>query len=195
MHKARERGFADLFGDALDARRRRRHMSRLELAISVIIVGVLIGVVAWRANKLMVKAEQVSVMQVAGQLRAALGLEVAARVARGHLAAAAGLAASNPMDLLQVRPANYLGVLSDPDPAQIRPGNWYFDSRTGYLVYRVQHTDDFETVLTGPARAEFVIRLRYRDGDGNGRYNAAGDTLYGVDFVPAAPFRWVNHDQ
>lgn len=170
-------------------------MSRLELAISVIIVGVLIGIVAYRANKLMAQAERVNVVQVTGQIRAALGLAVVARVARGQLAAAAGLAASNPMDLLQTRPPNYLGALSDPDPAQIRPGNWYFDSRTGYLVYRVQHTDDFETALPGPARAEFVIRLRYRDGDGNGRYTAAGDTLYGVDFVPAAPFRWVNHDQ
>lgn len=183
------------FHDALDARRTRRHMSRLELVVSVIIVGVLIGVVAYRADKLMVQAERINVMQVTGQIRAALGMAVAAHVARGQLAAAAGLAASNPMDLLQAQPANYLGVLSDPDPAQIQPGNWYFDARTGYLIYRVRHADEFETALPGTARAEFAIRLRYRDGDSNGRYDAAADTLYGVDFVPVVPFRWTNHDQ
>lgn len=178
---------------ALAVRRRRRHLSRLELAIAVIVIGVLIGVLIERADALMAQAEQTSIEQVEGQIRAAVGLAVAGRVAKGQLAAAAGLAASNPMNLLQTRPPNYLGAFDDPNPAQISPGHWYFDMRSGFLVYRVKHADAFETTLSGPARAEFTIRLRYRDADGDGRYDAGRDTLYGVDFIPVAPFRWTTN--
>lgn len=178
------------FDKALAARRRRRHLSRLELAIAVVIVGVLIGILIERGNALMVQAEQTGVEQVEGQIRAAIGLAVASRVAKGQLAAAAGLAASNPMNLLQTPPPNYLGALSDADPAQIAPGHWYFDMRSGYLVYRVKHADDFATSLRGPARAEFEIRLRYRDANDNGRYDAGEDILYGVNFTRVAPFSW-----
>src|SRR5690625_3428114 len=94
----------------LDARRRRRRLSRLELAIAVIIIGVLIGIITSRVSALMVQVEKTNMTQIEGRLRAALGLAVALRVARGRPAAAARLAGSNPMDLLQTRPANYLGA-------------------------------------------------------------------------------------
>lgn len=168
----------------------RRRWSTAELAIAVAIVTVLAGVLLARFDALMVDVERVDMQRTENRIRAALGLAVAERVARGQLAAAAGLAGSNPVDLLQSRPANYLGVLTHADAGNVEPGWWYFDAGSGRLVYRVEHSNVFETTLKGPARAEFAIRLRYADNNRDGRYEAAGDALYGVDFAPVAPFRW-----
>ncbi|HET6655444.1 MAG TPA: hypothetical protein VFL45_10170 [Gammaproteobacteria bacterium] len=167
-------------------------MSRLELALAVIIIGVLTTIVIRRADSLMIQAERASMTQIEGQIRAALGLQVALRVAQGRPASAAQLAGSNPMALLQTQPGNYLGVLDDADPARLDAGHWYFDANTHRLVYLVNHADAFVTALAGAARAEFAIQLRYRDSDGNGRYDTSFDTLYGVDFAPTAAFRWKN---
>ncbi|HET7370714.1 MAG TPA: type II secretion system protein [Gammaproteobacteria bacterium] len=167
-------------------------MSRLELAIAATIIGVLIGIVSYRANNLMAQAERVNVTQVKGRIRAALGLEVALRVARGRSASAAELAGSNPMVLLQTPPGNYLGVLRDADPARIDPGHWYFEASTRRLIYVVSHRGAFVSGSDGTPRAEFAIQLRYLDVDRNGRFDAGGDTLYGVDFAPATAFSWKN---
>jgi general secretion pathway protein G len=165
--------------NALAARRRRRGLSRLQLAVAVIIIVVLIGIVLDRVNALMANVERANVTQVEGHIRAALGLLVATDAANGRLTAAAKLARSNPMDLLEAPPPNYVGARSGAKAARIRPGHWYFDTGTRRLVYRIEHDGAFGHYLPQPARLAFAIRRHYRDADHDGHFGP-GDSLYGV---------------
>jgi hypothetical protein len=177
------------FDQALAARGRRRRLSRLEFVLAIIIITTLMGIVLINANSLMGRVERTNVLRVEGQIRAALGISVATRAAQGRLARVASLTGGNPMDLLQVKPRNYLGALDDPDPARIPPGHWYFNTANGRLVYRVHHTRAFQSPLAGPPRVAFAIRLRWRDANHNGRYDT-GESLYGVRFEAVTPFEW-----
>lgn len=161
--------------------RGRIEWSFLELIAVVTLIAVLIGVAADRLRTLPAIAEHVAVNEVLGGLRSAIGIEVAKDVAEDNMQGIAGLAGRNPMELLAEVPGNYVGQRSGP--ARVSPGQWYFNRRDGYLVYRVRSTEAFGTRLAGPPRARFVLRV-VQDQD-RGRSQIAG-----VRLQPVEPYRW-----
>jgi len=166
--------------------------SLLELVIVISIISLLFVLAVDRLLVLKVDAERVSMESVAGTLRSALGIEVATHIARGKIAALAGLENSNPMDTLAEVPKNYKGPLFAPDPALIEGGNWYFDTQSGTLVYRVENVTYFKTDLPGPARARFQIKLVYEDINANGTYDTGIDKLRGLRLAGLDNYRWTN---
>lgn len=169
-----------------------RGFSLLELTIVVGIVAALFAVALDRFLALRVQAERVSLMQMEGTLESALGIQLAAYIARGDMADVARMRGMNPMDLLMQPPSNYVGALDHPDPARIRGGHWYFDTRTRILVYRVRSSGYFHDALGKPARAEYRIQLLYSGAKKDGRYDPHRDELYGVRLVNLAPYQWSN---
>jgi hypothetical protein len=82
------------------------------------------------------EAESIHVTSVIGELRGALGLEMARRVITEGLEGLTVLVASNPMRLLAQPPDNYLGAV---EPESVQAGQWYFHARSRELRYRVRH--------------------------------------------------------
>ena len=62
----------------------------------------------------------------------------------------------NPFELLQVRPANYLGNVSQMPTGDIVPGSWIFDAGCGCVGYKPMYSQWFESP-NGEAMAWFRV--------------------------------------
>lgn len=122
-----------------DRNRRRGERSRLsllELLTAGVLAAMLVGVFLTRILPLQGEAESIHVTSIIGEVRGALGLEMARRVIADGLEGLTVLVGSNPMRLLAQPPDNYLGSV---EPTAVEAGQWYFHARTGQLRYRVRH--------------------------------------------------------
>lgn len=162
--------------------------SYLELVIVVIIISVLLVVLGTKFMAMQVDAERAAMDNVLGSLRSAVGIKVAEYLARDDMTGIRGLAGTNPMRRLAELPKNYLGEI-DPATTRVEGGEWYFDVRTGYLVYTVRNADHFQTSLAPPARARFVLKLVV---ERDGKDSRARPAIAGVRLVPVEPYRWVS---
>lgn len=154
--------------------------SYLELVFVIAVISVLL---TYGINKLwavQVDAERVSVEQILGTLRSGLGMMVASNLVKNDVAKLRAMERSNPMNRLAEVPANYIGEVDETTTA-IKDGTWYFDTHTGYLVYRVRNAEYFQSSLGAPARARFVVQLVTEQGE-----------IQGVRLVPVEPYRWTN---
>jgi prepilin-type N-terminal cleavage/methylation domain-containing protein len=167
-----------------------RGFTLLELAIVVIAVGVIVGFALDRALPLIGRAQRIAFLQVSSELRSALLLEAAQRIASGAGATLGELAGTNPMALLLQPPGNYIGVLDSPGPDDVPGHAWYYDPALGRLVYRVGRYTRFEPLGGPPDRVELQVSLVYHDRDGNGVYEPGRDELGGLRLDSVRPFRW-----
>ena len=167
-----------------------RGFSLLELMVVVVAVGILAGVALDRLLPLIGRAERVAFTQVQSELQAALLFAAAEHIVRGESERLAELAGANPMSLLLIPPANYLGELESPLPNELPGRSWYYDDRASRLVYRVGAYSRF-TALDGPLnRVELVVRFVFRDQNGDGLYQAGSDIFDGLRLEPVYRYDW-----
>ena len=157
----------------------------LELVGVIIIISILGLFALDRFWSLRVAAERAAVQQVVGNIRSALGLEVARYALENRLAELPRLDGSNPMLLLAQTPTDYLGKLS-PNPASVVEGSWYFNPDSKTLNYRVIYAENFDPGLDEPAHVRFRITLIYRDLNDNQRFDPGLDAISGLDLVSLA---------
>ena len=86
--------------------------SLIELVVVITVIAILITAAASRLWGLQVDAELVAMEQVLGNLRSALGINVATYLVAGDMAGMQSLEGSNPMDRLAEVPSNYLGTVN-----------------------------------------------------------------------------------
>jgi prepilin-type N-terminal cleavage/methylation domain-containing protein len=174
----------------LSSSTRQRGFSLLEMIIVVIAIALLFTVAVNRLLQHRLEAEIVSIEMMLGTLRSAMSIEIARRITRGDVTVLEEASGANPMNYLAETPYNYIGELDNPDPASIEPRQWYFDTSSGLLVYRVLHENYFDSPLPGPARARFRVRLVYLDRNDNGDFEANIDQIQGLRLVANEPYRW-----
>lgn len=161
---------------------RPRGFSLFELVIALLLVAVLIGVFLERALYYRELAEKSAMEQVALDLRSSVNLRVAELVLEGRFAELEPLAARNPMDLLQRKPQNYLGILTGANSQEIVTGNWYFDITSKEVVYFVDSGQNFAPDDQGRKRVAWRVRLV----EGTG--GAAAPQWARLEL--ARPYRW-----
>jgi hypothetical protein len=168
--------------------------NRLELALVTLVVAVLLSVVLSRFFGLMVDAERLHLMQVENRLKNALSLEMSSYVVRGQWRRLAELADSNPMQLLDDTPENYLGERFEPD-LEIQPaGVWLFDASRRVLVYLVRNTAEFRSELPGRARVEYRLVLHFRDNNHDARFDYPVDHFTGLELTSYGHAHWSRND-
>jgi prepilin-type N-terminal cleavage/methylation domain-containing protein len=167
-----------------------RGFSLLELVVVVIAIAILTGVALDRLVPLVGRAERVSFMQVQSELQTALLLAAAEEIVHGDSERLTELAGANPMSLLLVPPANYLGGLKAPDHDELPGRSWYYDQRSSRLVYRPGTHSRFKA-LDGPRdRIELVVRFLFRDQNGDAKYQAGADLFDGLHLESAYRYDW-----
>lgn len=160
------------------------------MLVVVIAIGILSGVALERLLPLVGKAEHIAFLQVRSQLQSALLLRTADLITRGDSGALAELGTQNPMELLLQRPDNYLGSLERPGRGDVPARHWYFDPVPGRLVYRIGTRAHFDGLQGAEDRIEFEVRLAYRDGDGDGTFDARADRFEGMRLESVHAFSW-----
>ena len=97
------------------------------------------------------------------------------------------LAASNPIDWLITKPANYIGVKEGPLPTNGPRGVWYFDPKRHQLVYVVKH----DRHLKHPAREIAFRVVQNLETAPKGSPEDADNLAYGVSFRAIEAYRWL----
>ena len=161
----------------------------LELIVVIIIISILGLFAIDRIWSLRMAAEQAAVTQIVGNIRSALGLEVARLALDGKISEVAKLENSNPITLLAQAPSNYIGEKEDGDHVT-EQGIWYFNKKLHTLTYTVNYTENFNTTLQGMPRIRYQIKLIYSDKNNNKRFDVNTDSIGGLDLLPLDSFSW-----
>lgn len=167
-----------------------RGFTLLELVIVIIMISVLGLIILDRVWKYRVYAEEAVVTATVGNIRSALGLEVARLAVRGKSKQIFQLENTNPMGLMAQTPENYLGEIADAKKLD-KTGVWYFDKNDHTLNYVVNYTEQFKSDVKGIPRTRHKLKLVYTDNNNNQRFDKGIDFINGLDLVPVEPYEWV----
>lgn len=132
-------------------------MSLLELMVVVCVIAVLISVGLERLLRYQELAEHSSMQNMVGTLRSAIHLRAAAYIATQQSWRIASLADENPFDWLAERPYNYGGVRYDPGIGELEPGTWYYDKKSGHVLYVPRSTRYFVPGKDGRKWVQFRV--------------------------------------
>lgn len=154
----------------------------LELVVVIALISILGLFALDRFWSLRAASERAAIAQVTGNIRSALGLEVARYALDNRLAKLARLDGSNPMRLLAQTPIGYIGETSR-DAARIAEGSWYFDPGTKTLNYHATYRKNFDGPPEDLPLIRWRIRLAYRDRNHNRRFDPGVDAIGGLDLV------------
>lgn len=170
---------------------RLRGTKPLEIMLVVTLVLVFILLASQRILELRQIAERVGVEHTIGSLRGALGIQMTVLVMQQGMDGLAGLHLSNPIDLLEYAPTNYLGE-SGITAAQQPPGSWYFDLQQRELIYRLRFPEKLlNQAADEPGHIRLQLRVYY---DENGAEDTAVRTIRQVAIEPLHEYTWLKEE-
>ena len=169
--------------------RRVHGFTLLELVVVVSIIALLAGLLVERVGYFSERAEKAAMEGTLSVLRAALHLQAASLIAKDRIEDLRALANGNPMDWLAGQPRNYLGAFDGTPPVMPDGGNWFFDSRSRMLVYRVYRTRHFVPARAGDNAIRFRVVVEFGPEGESPRENAL-TVLKRLSIAPAEPYRW-----
>jgi type II secretory pathway pseudopilin PulG len=164
----------------------------IEIAVVVAAAALLATVVLLRVLPIIDGAERIAFVQVQKQVRNALLVEAAARIAEGRSSKLGELRGVNPMTLFAAPPANYLGSLPWPTPSRVAPASWYYDEHARALAYKVGRFTSFDGLGGPDDRVEFEVAFVFDDRDGDATFEASRDGFQGLELTPRHAYRWLD---
>ncbi len=168
-----------------------RGFSIIEMVIVIVLISVLMAFGITRLLQYVDEAERIGVLTLESRLRSTLMLVAAKRIAGGQAASIAELDGSNPMTLLLLAPANYVGELSSQDTKYAPRRNWYFNLATRRLIYNQGLPFGWTDEQEWAANPEFEIQVSFDDRNGNGVFDPGRDEFFGVRLNRAAGADWL----
>ncbi len=168
----------------LNSKRRERGFTLLELAVVVVIFGVLWTVLLNRLNYYQELAEKAAMESTLRTIKTGLQIRLAELIIANRQAEAGKLETEDPVRWLDDKPSNYAGSYRDPPER----GAWYFDARERQLVYVVNTGNRLEL---DTASAPKEIRFRARLLKDRLQIGGAGvEGVTGITLAPVHPYRW-----
>lgn len=135
-----------------------RGFSRLELLITMIVIGIVSAIFLERMSYYQAMVEKAEMDYTLRSIKSALRLRISTLLIQGRAQEIHALAAGNPVDFLDRKPANYLGSLTAAEAKHAAPGNWYFDKEAGLLIYLARKGPHLDAG-NGTAKTMFCFRL------------------------------------
>jgi hypothetical protein len=155
---------------------------KLQYALLVVALALLLGMATTRIASLRVAAEQLAFEHAVAALRANVTAAATRLILHRDPQALARLARGNPVALLPGPPVNYAGERAGE--TGVAPGHWYFDTAGRQLVYLPRFPEGF-----AGGRGRVALRINFRDRDGDGRFTPERDTLRGIGLATVAGTR------
>jgi hypothetical protein len=141
---------------------RMRGASRLELAVVVVLIAILLGSFLHMVRYYQEQAEKMSVELTIVNIKTGLLQEIAGRLTQHEGRDARSLVGANPVQWLSGPPPGYLGEFKDVDQSLVQPGSWYFDIGSGELVYKLNLSNNFKLERAATMRPEIRWRVGSR---------------------------------
>jgi len=161
-----------------------RGFTLLELVVCLLVFSALVTVLLERLAYYQELAEKAAMESTARVVKTGLQIRLAQLIITNRQAEAAVLERGDPVQWLEVRPANYGGAWREP----AEPGNWYFDAPRRELVYVARTGNRLEIDGRPDGRQlRFQVRL-LKD-----TVRVAGgqvESVTGVTLLPVLPYRW-----
>jgi type II secretory pathway pseudopilin PulG len=151
--------------------------------VVIALVAVFSGVLLKRFVMYQELAERAAMEQTVATIRSALHLQMAGMISRGRVADIPKLAAVNPFQLLAERQKNYAGEFFDPKG--VSPGNWYYDLRTGEVVYLIRNGAHFAADGVAEKAVHFKAKAVYSTA-----FAGASTEIGGIAFHETRSYRW-----
>lgn len=107
-----------------------------EIALLLVLAGVILGVVSWRVSEVLEQVERTAVMTMVSNLRSALQLEKARRIIAGQ--SLASLANTNPVALLPAPPVGYCENILPEGSRNPPECPWFYMDEEHVLYYAPQ---------------------------------------------------------
>lgn len=153
----------------------RRALTRLELALYAVIVGIAVTVFLDRLFYVMELAERSAMEQTVSRVNTAINVRLAYEMLNGRLINVPAALERNPFELAKTVPPNFAGEVDAPDLARIERASWIYDRTSHELVYLPRLRRGLDTPDSSNA-----IRFRLVAGRGGARYM----------LVPASKYTW-----
>ena len=166
-----------------------RQLSRLELAVAVILIGIFMGLFVQRVLLLTVAAEATSVEQMIRNLRTGIMLYVSDRLIEGKVDRIADLVQSDPFTVMNTPYGNYGGAATAAEIKAAPPGQWFYDRDNHELVYKVVNRKYFRN-----DRGTDLVRLKtvlnFADRNNDGRFERGIDRPRSVSLRVLDRYEW-----
>ena len=167
-----------------------RPLSRLELAIVVLLIALCFTWFLNRMNEMAAIAEATALDLTVRNLKAGVMSATASGMLSGDDNALQRIADSNPVGIAIDPPAGYIGAIRGVNPAGIQPGQWYFDEDHRWLVYHVVNDDYLVSDGAGPVRVRIQLKLNYNDVNGDGSFEAGVDVPGSISVTMLDKTEW-----
>jgi hypothetical protein len=160
-----------------------RQLSRLELAIVILLIALCFTWFLHRMNYMAALAEATALDLTVRNLKTGVMTAAAAGILGNRTDAMTRIAEGNPVGRAIEPPPGYIGAVRGAVPGSIHAGQWYFDEDQRWLVYHIVNADYFVNAGEGPARVRIQLQLIYNDVNQNGAFDAGTDQPEGVSVV------------
>lgn len=113
----------------------RRRLTRIELALYVVVAAVLIVVFSAYLLEYMEMAERTAMQMTINNLNAGLNNRFAGRLIKGESTDLGQWIGHDPFEITETYPENYMGELAKNDLGSVDRPAWLFDAETGEVIY------------------------------------------------------------
>lgn len=191
-----------------------RNLTRMELAMALLILALLIGAFSRHALIVFARAESALVSTSIVNMNTTLQYYAMIAALTNDVEKLAALVNTNTLYEIQNNieqanmnevmdnqfipprihnwlPGNYIGELESTNPEDIEKGKWYFDKTEGMLVYRVNNSEFFHSELSGIPRIRFRFHVDYEDINLNGIYDPDQDKFRSIMLKSPDNYEWL----
>ncbi|NKB33370.1 MAG: hypothetical protein GKR91_09755 [Pseudomonadales bacterium] len=134
--------------------------SLFELVVFIISVAIIYAYAANRFADFPGQAERANFLAISTQIQTAINLEMMLGVGLNRISSPDLMEGTNPMEYMLNPPANYIGAFDVVNTDRVERRVWYFDRRTGELVYLVNDSQGVYLIVNGIETPTNEIRFK-----------------------------------
>jgi len=170
---------------AREARSEIGGFEKLELVVSVAVIGMLAALLLERLAYYQEAAEKAAMELEVNQLKVALQVHIGDLIARNQALDYPRIARENPIAWLDRPPLGYRGEFDADVSKDLPDGSWYFDRSSAEVVYLVRLDRYLQPAAGGRARLRWRIELVRPQGP-----KPKDVTAMGLQLRSVQPYRW-----
>jgi len=165
-----------------------RGFTLLELIVVISIVAITATIALDRLYGYLSQAEKSAMEYNATMIKSGLWMSAASLMMAERTSDIPALAEHNPINLLEQKPANYLGEIDGKKTEALESGNWFYDASKHQVVYVVEHRRYFMPKVPGDFTIRYGMKVLY--GEMELAPGKKVSYIAGITLVPLTKYEW-----